>query len=712
MIFSFKELKRLANLSDNTKVEDVVNAINSIGFEVEEVKPFADVHGVKFGKILKVEKNPNADKLNVCEIEFKDKKRTIQTNADNVHENMMVIAFVPGSKVGDITFDAKELKGVVSEGMLSSLNEFGIDADLLREGASNGIQAYPEATINDDPIEMLGLQDSLIEVDILTNRSDANSYLVMAKELSSYFNTKPLELKVKEGKLSTDIKVEAGKHIHLSFIEAKNDFELSWYERVLIMKSGVKSIDDIVDLTNLTFLMSGQPVHAYDKEKVGKVFSSTHSSNTIKILGDKEVKLENNLTIISDKKDVSVAGAIGMENTGISSETKEMIFEFGIFDGKDIRSSVKAIKMNTNASSQSSKAISLGMLQSALDFITTKLNGFSKVVNPPKVELKTIGYSEEKINQVAGFEIIKEAKYKEVIDALTKLGFVFKADKVTIPSYRHDIETQQDMNEEVLRFYGYNNLKPIKPTMQAYKVIKSNDIRKVAASVGFYETVTYSLVSKEENIFNPFKFDKEVVLETFVSKKREIIRHSQIHSIMEAFEYNKKRSVPNIDIFSVGMIGNGKQSIILAKEFETINQESFNAFKNQIITLLPNDSKFEKANIENLHPGVSANIISNGKLIGVIGKVHPKISKHNVLFVEMLIEESETDKNFKMKEYSQDPFKYRDVTFDLLEGENIENKINNIEAHDKKIIDRFFKEGVWKITVRFIGTDEQIANIK
>ncbi|GFR95725.1 phenylalanine--tRNA ligase beta subunit [Elysia marginata] len=190
MRFSYKELKRLASLPEKVTIEEVAKAINSIGFEVEATFPFGDVEGIKFGKVLEVSKNPHGDKLNVCKIEFDDKTRIIQSTATNVVPGKVIIAFVPGSRAGGITFGEKKMKEIVSEGMLSSLTELGVSKDLVRDSYQEGIMFYDEVKdLSLDPVDYLDLQDTIIDVDILSNRSDAQSYYVMARELAAYFKT-------------------------------------------------------------------------------------------------------------------------------------------------------------------------------------------------------------------------------------------------------------------------------------------------------------------------------------------------------------------------------------------------------------------------------------------------------------------------------------------------------------------------------------------
>ena len=704
MLFSYKELKRLAGLNDETTLENVVKAINSIGFEVESTKKFGDVEGIKFGKVLTVEKNPNAEKLNICLIKFSDKERIIQTNAANVSVGMNIVAFIPGARSGEIIFDSKTMQGVESEGMLSSLNELGVNKELLRDGMSEIIQAYEDITLDMDPIEYLGLNDSIIDVDILSNRSDAQSYLIMARELAAYFGTNPLTLSINKSTFDSLIKVTPGMHSKLSFIEGKNDFSISLKEQILLAKSGIKSINNIVDLTNLILIMSGQPTHAYDKSLVGNEFSTKISSEKVIIFGDREIQLEENLVVTSDSISISLAGVIGFEKTGVVSDTKDFILELGNFNIREVRKTLKTIKLNTQAGIQSSKILANGTMKLAIDYISTKLNTFSKEINFKVPINNIIDFSLTSLSQVAGFDISASDKYEKTINSLEILGFKINDNKVEIPSYRHDINTQQDLNEEFLRFYGYDNIPLIPPKITPFKVKKYNDYKESISAIGYDEVVTYTLTSNEKNIFNPFGFHKTISLETFVSKEREEIRNSQIPSILEIVEYNIKRNLTNLNIFSEGMINNGKFTTILAS-----TTKNFNEMKQDVVNLLPEGIKFIQTTDSEMHPGISADIILNNEKIGTIGSINPKIVNSSILIAEFI--KVDLQKKIKYNTYSTKPLKNRDVTFELKDKENIGSYIFGINIVEKKVIDTFIKDSINKVTVRFTGTKEQIEEI-
>jgi phenylalanyl-tRNA synthetase beta chain len=450
--------------------------------------------------------------------------------------------------------------------------------------------------------------------------------------------------------------------------------------------------------------MTGQPTHAYDKKIVGKSFSIKYLNKKIKIFGNKEVELKNNLVITSDQKPVSLAGIIGFEKTSITNKTQEFILEFGQFKIKDIRNSLKTIKINSNAGFQSSKVISNGTLKYAIDYVKTKLNNFSEVVNFKEKPKKEIVFSKQKLNKITGFKITDEKKYKESINSLKKLGFEFKDQFVKIPTYRHDLESQQDINEEILRYYGYNLLPSIKNPNHFIEVTKINNIKNFLIAQGYYEVMTYSLISEQKNIYKPFDFKETIKLKTFVSKERELIRDSQIFSILEVIDYNQKNNIKDINIFSEGMVNNGVKTLILASTTKT-----FNLVKQDLVNLFSQKIEFKVSKNKNMHPGYSADIYLNNNKIGLIGKVNPKNSKIDAIIAEIYFEDYFLE--IEYKKYDNNPLKSIDITFSLNLKENIEDKIKNIVAFNSKIIDATKIKNIKKVTVRFLGTQDQIKEI-
>lgn len=683
MLFSFKKIIELANLPKTLTIEEVSEAITSIGFEVESIKNFTNVKGIKFGKILSVEKNPNSDKLNVCHLEFSDKKRIIQTTADNVKVGMVVIAFVPGSSVNGIVYEKKELKGIVSEGMLTSLSEFGISKDLVRPSNNSGITSYDEVDdLELDPLEYLELNDFIIEIKVLSNRADVNSYFSLALELGAYFGTNvKLPTRQKTPNFSS-ITVDSNNTKSLTFVEGKKDFTISVKDQILLAKSNIKSINDVADLTNLTLIMTGQPTHAYDKSVVGKHFAAKYKSANVKVFGNKDIQLNDNLVITSDNEIVSVAGVIGIEGKGVSENTVDFILEFGRFNIKDVRHSAKTVRLSTMASNQSSKEFNPVLTKWAIDFVSQWTSSLTEPINEPTSQEKNIPFSLENVSFLAGIPNIENTpKYKKAKNALEIIGFVFGDKIVRVPAHIHGINSQQDLVEEIFRFYGYDDLVPAAPTLRPSHVNNKTNFHMLLAALGYQEVSTYTLLSKERNIFNPFDFPKTVSLETFVSKEREEVRNSLAISLLEIIDYHQKRKLNNISIFDIGMINDGWLTLCVSSTIKTFAQ-----IVSDLKNIVSERIVLKRFKNKNVHSGVSAQIFLDEQLIGWIGKLHPSIDSTDALVAEVIL--PNVEKRIIFQEYKSTPLSYEDITVELGLHEDV--------AHT---IDKHWKDNVYSIDV-------------
>ncbi|MGZ9428810.1 phenylalanine--tRNA ligase subunit beta [Mycoplasma sp. 1012] len=705
MIFSYKKLRQLANLDAKITLENVLEAINSIGFEVESYQKFNNIEGVKFGRIKNIYKNPNADKLNVCEIEFADKDRVIQTVATNVKQNDYVMAFVPGSTNGKMIFAEKKLQGINSEGMLVSLNELGFDTNLVWDEFKEGIFTFQKVNLQENPLDLFDLDDYLIDIKILSNRSDANSYLIMAKELAAFFLSEPLNINYKNPTFNSNFIIKNNENNLLTGIEAKKDgnFKLNIQDSFLLLKSGIKLVSPIVDLTNLTLIMSGMPTHAYNKNTIKSPLQPQIFSGKFEALGNKIVDFTNALAIYDgNNQAVSLAGVMGAEKTSITKDTKEIIFEIGNFSIKDVRHTAKQLKIDSNSYKQSSKKVSLGTMLLGHHFLSNYLTEFSQIINLPKIEQKSIYFDINYINRIAGSEISKTERFATVKKSLEILSFEFKGEQIIVPNYRHDIEDIDDILEEVLRFYGFNNLILNQPKINSFLINRPNIIKEKISSSGFQEVWTYSLISKERNVFNPFDFKQNITLETFVSKEREEIRNSLAISLAEVIEYNQKRKITDISIFEVGMVNEFKNVLVLAS-----TSYPFNQLKEVILNNVSENLTFKRAeDINNFHTGTTALIYHNNTLVGWIGKISPYLNISDALFAEINLDAIEKEKVI-FKEYDNSPLKSRDITFSLTKRESIENVINELYAlyqniFSIKIKDKFETEIEVKITLNIL----------
>lgn len=703
MLFSENKLRELASLNKTIKTKEILNAINSIGFEVESCKKISDVQGIKFGHVLETYKNEKSDKLNVCLIEFEDKKRVIQTTANNVKKGDYLIAFVPGSSINGITFDSKEMKGIVSEGMLTSLEEIGFDKKLMRDEWKDGIFTFDKISLKKDPIVELGLDDNIIDISILTNRSDANSYIIMALELSAYFRTKSYVLEPVNPTTKTVIKMIGTKDNYISGIEANADsFNIELKDILLLLKTNIKLENDIKDLSSLALIMSGVSSRVYNSKKIT-------SEINLKVKKDfifNEKKFNEALIVTSGNNILSIAGVEESDEYKYINGDASVLFEFSSFDPKEVRTSARHLKISNDSSINCSKRISYGSIALAWNFISAKLGVFSPVINKIKTTENKIKLEKEYLNKYAGFNIVGTKKFDECLVSLNILGFKIEKNIITVPSYRHDIETMQDITEEIFRFYGLNNFEAVQPISSFSKIVERKNFEGICSAMGYVQFWTYTLVNKEKNIFNPFLFNKTINLLTFISEERNSIRNSIAPSLDNIYSYNNKRKINNINMFDIGMINN-KKALCIASDVKSYSDIASNIFK-----IYGKKLEVKKLELDSLHPNYNAGLFDEKTQVGWIGKFHPKMSDNNIIFAEIIIDKI-IKQNNKFIDYDNSPLKERDITISLAKNETIKeflesiNKISGIYEINK--IASFDKGKVTNITFKIKMNDDALV---
>lgn len=695
MFFSERKLRELANIDDIIKSNEIVDAINSIGFEVEQVINFNKNKGLKFGHVLSTSKNPNSDKLTVCEVEFNDKKRVIQTAATNVEKGDYVIAFVPGSMFNGIEIKAKEMGKIISEGMLVSYPELGFDESLLTKEMKDGILKVDKVKLDLDPIEYFELDDNLIEVSILSNRSDAQSYEIFSKELAAHFQTKPklTYYQTKKEKFVSKIKIEQNETNKLNGVEVENDkeFKLNLKDKMLLLKSNIKiEEDDIDNFSNLSMIMMGVSLRCFDLNKISNKLS---------------IKLDKKITYLNDgKNNISILGVNVDEKYKANINSKRILFEFSEIDSKIVRDNSKNSKKVTNSSINNSRVISLGLIELTRNFIATYFSNYSQLINPIKKETKKIKFEKDYLINYAGFDITKEIRYKYALRSLAILGF--KIDSyVSWPNTRHDIKNMQNIVEEIFRFYGLNNFKPNQIETKSLLIDPINPIEKTISLLGYKQAWTYTLMNKEKNEFNPFNFKDKKNLKTFVSEEYNSIRNSMALPLLNVFDYNIKRKMEKLSLFDLGMI-NDKKAIIIAS-----NEKSYAQIKSDIEKIA--NQKFEIRILENdyLHPNYNAALYLGGAMVGWIGKFNPYRLDSNVIFAE-IFEDCIYKPANKFVEFDNSPLKERDITFDIerdYENAIYLNALKSIEGiFSIDLISTFKKGNVNKLTYKIIMNDDAL----
>lgn len=717
MLISLNKLKEL--LPEINLDPSITKVINSLGFEVESIEKFADIEGLKFGIIQDLYINPNDKRLTVATVKHKDGISTIQTTDTILKVDDLVVFFPVGSRKNDLIFTEKELKGIKSEGMFAALSELNYKHDLIDKNGDH-ILVLPKnfATLNDDPIKKLGLDDYIIDISTTANRNDANSYFTLANEISAYYD-KEFNFNFIDTKDSFDSKIIVNKNLahELTFFEVKNtnDIQSDLETRLFLAKHDIDAnLGFFVNLTNLTLLFTGATCHVYDRDKIGNNISCDLFTGKTQILGNKDVEVKDVLAIYDENGEISLASVMGLEKTKVTQNSVNLAFEIGVFNPSQVRHSAKEIKMQSNSSNQASRVITPEILVRAVSFLRKNLAQFelSNIINLPlNLTKKEIKMNYEKLALYAGVTVeeVKD-KFNNTFSKLSKLGFKFVDDLVIVPNYRYDIEFFEDIVEEIFRFYSYNNFNPIQPNIKPLLTKTRDNLKNLIQSNGYQEVRTFSLISKAKNFINPFNFGSNVSLLTFVSKEREQIRNSISVSLQEVIEYNQKRKIDLLNIFEIGMINDNKFVCGFAstiKTFFELKQDIINIFKLDNVEFIPFKDN------EMIHPNVSAKILSNNELIGWIGKIHPKVDNTDAFYAEIMLDNAA--QKIKFTDINYEPLKTIDLTFTLEKYENITNKINEIKniakIFDVVQIDEYHKENTKNVTLRIYANEQEIELI-
>ncbi|WP_029513259.1 phenylalanine--tRNA ligase subunit beta [Mycoplasmopsis primatum] len=719
MIISLRELNKF--IPKKQLDASVEKDINNLGYEVESISKFSDVEGIKFGKIVNVQKNSNSDRLNIVELLTNQGKLTIQTTSKNAQIGYWTVAFVPGAKKGDIVFDAKKMAGVVSNGMLSGYIELGFNPDLLPYDPDGIILIKDDAiTVDTNPIEYFGLDDYIIDITTPANRPESNSYYVLVMELAAYYRTefKWPNLMPKDGyKFRTKIKAMKKEAYELSFVECKlKNKTTSLHDVLFLAKHNISSKGlYAIDLTNIALLITGSPTHVYDKDKLNGTLSCVKYSGEVEILGGKKVNIKDTLVIKDSKKVISLASVMGCESAAVDANTKTVVYEAGLFDPQLVRHGAKEIKIDSASSIQGGKALNSQITFNGIAFLKYKSiedgHIVSQVVNLPKIKKgRSVIQSRKKLAIYSNCDFKDLKIFDETEEVLKNLGFSMDKNRVVCPTYRSDIECYEDVIEEYFRFYGYDKFAPVAPKLNPYKVAHNVDSKNMIQAMGYNEVRTFTLISTEQNKLNPFNFNKTVKLMTFVSKEREEIRNSIITSLLEVAEYNIKRKMVNLSLFEYGMINDNKFVYGLLS-----NEKSFDEMKQDICNFLKTDKLqfIPYKNNENIHPNVSAKIYYKDNFIGWIGKVHPVLNSLNVWVAEFY--DINIQKPIIFEDFDNESLKSIDLTFTINKFDNISDqvaKINEISpSFSIQQIDDFATGETRNVTLKIIGTKEEISKI-
>lgn len=683
MLVSLNWLKEYVKVDQDVKTFG--DTLTMSGTKVESIQPVNDnVEGIKAGKIVKINPHPNADKLVICDVDFGDGKPIqIITSAKNVYEGAVVPVALDGSTIADGTkMKTTDFRGVKSQGMMCSVEEMGLDKNLFTKDIVNGIYILPEDTpLGTDMRELFWVDDHIIDIELTANRGDCQSVYGVAREAAAALDEgiKPLDLYTD----TADSQIE--DHLHVSvesdlcsrytarmFKVKKIEPSPIWMQRKLL-NSGVRPINNIVDVTNYVMLEVGQPLHAFDYRSIGtdQIVVKTCDDKTVTTLDGQERDIDPDMLMITNgEKPIAVAGVMGGQNSEITDDTEYVVLESACFNRFSIRHTSRKLGLRTEASARYEKGTFPALCETAA-LRATKLFeaiGACEVipgtidVYPHPEEQQTITVDTDWIGQFLGIDISQE----EIITILKRLflpveALDAKTIVVTVPDYRQDLRIREDIAEEVARIYGYDKipntimsgstLVGLKTPAQLYE----SKVEDFLIGQGFYQTMTTSFssekaiadmnltgVEKPVKIMNPLGEDSAVMRSTLAGEQ--LILMSMNHS----------RKNPEGRFFEIASTyhdnPNDKELPIETKHLvmSAYHSGSFYDFKGVIELMLETSGaknvRFEAGGVNLFHPGRKAIITIDGDEVGQFGEVHPVVAKRYDLPKHTLLAEFNFEK--------------------------------------------------------------------
>lgn len=720
--------------------EELMNKLFSCGFEVEDVEYVGkNIDKIVTCKIEKIEKHPNADKLSVTQVDAgKYGKLQIITAAKNIFEGAVVPVALDGSTLnnGEHIYNG-ELRGLPSNGMFCSGEELGITDDWYEGASVNGILILsPDFPLGEEVKKLLDIEDVIFDINVTANRPDCQSILGLSREVSAVLK-KPLKMPeltyktdnnvstLKTIKVEDDARDLCPRYISHYVSDIKIEKSPLWIKRRLF-RMGLRSINNIVDITNFVLLEIGQPMHAFDLNDLNDnkiVIRRAKDGEKIVTLDEKEFALsENNLVICDNEKPVCIAGIMGGLNSGIKDNTKNVVFEAAKFARDNVRKTSRSLGQRTDSSSRFEKGVDIyspeiGMKR-ALNLIYSlncgKIACDEYDLCYESREEKVIKTTIEKINGVLGIDVPEN----EIISILNSLHFTVKTEGenifVTVPLYREDMEGYPDIAEEIIREYGYDHITPTLLKTSAITNGGKNDeqkkedaLKNLLVGFGFNEAITYSFVSEKE--FDIFGVEKGNLIKIInpLGEDLAVMRKSLIPSLFRSVCNNINRKNNEGRLFELAKIYSS--DVLPLKELPKENKvlslavfgenESFFTLKGVIEGIISEFCYGKKAVYKpcksiSMHPTRSADVFIDDKLIGYFGQVNPEICEKADVDKPIYIGEIYYDvlkelfnDKITVKNISKFPIVERDLAVILDEKVNADEVLNCIEGSAGEFLD-------------------------
>ena len=706
MKLSINFLKDYVDLDENIDVKKLAEDMTNAGNEYDEAGNLINATKLVIGEIVECKEHPDSDHLHCCKVNVGKEVLDIVCGAPNARKGIKVIVALDGAQLPGGTIKCGKIRGEVSNGMMCSIAELGLDNKFLTEEDKAGIHELPaDAPIGEDPIAYMKLNDQVIDFELTANRGDLLSILGMAYEVGAIYDkkVKDIDLSHKENKenindifkvkVNTDnCSIFLAKKVKNVVIKESPDFIKS-----RLIASGIRPINNVVDISNYVMLETGQPLHFYDADCLKDCLEVRMANEGEKLTTldgiERDLKAED--IVISDgEKAIGLAGVMGGLETEITDKSKNIIIESAIFDSVKVRRTSNAI-LRSEASNRFEKGLDPNRTFMAIErachllekYASGEVVGDIAKYDTTEKEDKIINITAENINNILGMTISE----KEILDVFRRLGFKATVKDgvivVSVPRRRLDISIKEDLIEEVGRIYGVNNIKGklpnILPKMGSYDKC-TRQIRNKMVDLGLNETLSYVLVPEADaKMFT--KDDYETVkLLAPLSEDKNTLRHSLLVALYKIYEYNQARNNKDVSIFEIGKAFQKKDeeytetkklAALMSGEYylgldkKKVDFYVIKGVAEEILDYLGYNGRYSFVrNLEKtpdeLHPGQSAVISVNNDIIGVIGKIHPKVEKDDVYVLEIDLDRllSKRVGKMKYKEISKFPNIKKDLS--------------------------------------------------
>ncbi|HDP2916047.1 TPA: phenylalanine--tRNA ligase subunit beta [Staphylococcus aureus] len=681
MLISNEWLKEYVTIDDS--VSNLAERITRTGIEVDDLIDYTkDIKNLVVGFVKSKEKHPDADKLNVCQVDIgEDEPVQIVCGAPNVDAGQYVIvAKVGGRLPGGIKIKRAKLRGERSEGMICSLQEIGISSNYVPKTFESGIYVFSEAQVpGTDALQALYLDDQVMEFDLTPNRADALSMIGTAYEVAALYNTKM----TKPDTTSNELELSANNELTVTI---ENEDKVPYYSaRVVhdvtiepspiwmqarLINAGIRPINNVVDISNYVLLEYGQPLHMFDQDAIGSqqivVRQANEGEKMTTLDGTERELLTSDIVITNGQTPIALAGVMGGDFSEVKEQTSNIVIEGAIFDPVSIRHTSRRLNLRSESSSRFEKGIATEFVDEAVDracyLLQTYANGKVLKDRVSSGELGAfitpIDITADKINRTIGFDLSQN----DIVTIFNQLGFDTEINDdvitVQVPSRRKDITIKEDLIEEVARIYGYDDIPSTLPVFEKVtsgqltdRQYKTRMVKEVLEGAGLDQAITYSLVSKEDATAFSMQQRQTIDLLMPMSEAHASLRQSLLPHLIEAASYNVARKNKDVKLFEIGNVffANGEGELpdqveylsgILTGDYvvnqwqgkkETVDFYLAKGVVDRVSEKLNLEFSYRRADIDGLHPGRTAEILLENKIVGFIGELHPTLAADNDL---------------------------------------------------------------------------------